>query len=94
MIIQGLPYIPIDIDNDNESVKFLNSLEGRLTKIDAVRAEGNSLHVLGLKENYLKPKLYFIIEQNRQTGRINEANFTEPDTFIDFVASIFTLGLY
>ena len=91
MQIPDVPTVPMDLDDNTKD--FLDSLEGRLDKIKAVRVFNDKVHVLGTYLGYIDAH-YCEIIIDRTTGRESKTSFKTPDSFDGAVGTLFTLGLY
>jgi len=88
--IPDMPIIPIDL-NDSD-MKFLESLEGKLSKIDVVKIEGNTLYAYGTNQKY--ERRYVEIIGDRNHGEISIESHMDPDTFGETFIKLFSFGVY
>lgn len=79
MKLPDLPNVPIDMDE--ETIAYLNSLEGRLDTIEVARVEGDNLTVLGKYTSkgfpFSRTHVYEVV-RNSETGEENVAHFRKP----------------
>jgi len=83
------PSSPIDIDT--QTTKFIKSLEDRLSYIDAMRVDDNSISVLGYN---IETELYYEIIKPKSFMGESEFSFKNHDIDGTIIAKICTLGIY
>ncbi len=90
MIIPDLPKVPIDMDYETRS--FLESLEGKIDCINAVKVEGDNLSVLGTKSGFGYWR--YEITKDKSSGKVSETHFKSIISLGTVSAIGLTLGLY
>jgi len=83
------PYSPIDLDT--QTVKFIDSLEDRLNRIDAMRIDDNSIYFLGYN---WQTESYSEIIKHRLSRQESDFSFKNIDVFSTVLAKFCTLGIY
>ncbi len=82
-------FIPLGMKQD--VVKFVESLEDRLSSINAAKIESDKIYVLGYN---LQTHFYYEIIKDVLSGEESEFSFKNPDLNSTMLAKLFTLGLY
>jgi|SRR3989338_1865734 len=92
MEIPDLPNVPIDLDD--KAKRFLQSLDDRISWINAARVEGSLLTVLGQKQTSLSAR-FVKITQDRYSGKVVETSGRyHAQDILSGLVHLFSFGLY
>ncbi len=83
------PHSPVYMDT--QTAEFIESLEDRLHRIDAIRVDDNSISVLG---SDTLNSLYYEIIKRKLSSQESDFSFKDIDIASTCLAKVCTLGLY